>query len=148
MPLDTNFTASTTNPAEKVNATNVAVNRLTDGTGWRDITSLLINGWVADRVWLIRRGNRVILKFSNLNGTAATGSTIIATATLAGFRPAADTHVTAWSNATPYAVFVGFSSGSGGITSAARVSFGSQEQEFIWECSSTWPTSLPGTAVA
>lgn len=119
-------------------------NHLYDGTGWRDISSLLSNGWTATRVRLIRRGNRAILKVAGLDGTAATASTIL-TATV-GFRPGFDKRDAFWSNVTPSALFI---NANGGITTAARSSTGSQEQEWSWEVggsSLAWPTVLPGVA--
>ncbi|QHF24087.1 hypothetical protein GTU73_08740 [Rathayibacter sp. VKM Ac-2804] len=128
-------------------------NRIADGTGWRDISTLLGNGWTLDAngfIRLVRRGRRATIVFAGLNGSAATGSTIIPTASLAGFRPAVDARVTLWSSATPYLGFVSASSGGGGLTSAARVAHGSQQQEISWEVNpaQTWPTVLPGSAVA
>jgi hypothetical protein len=128
-------------------------NRMADGTGWRDISSLLANGWVLDTggfIRLTRRGRRAIILFAGLNSSAATGSTAIPTASLAGFRPAVDARVTLWQGAVPQLGFVSSSSGGGGLTSAARVAFGSQQQELSWEVNPTqaWPTTLPGSAVA
>lgn len=120
-------------------------NKLYDGTGWRDVSSLLSNGWTATRIRLIRRGNRAILKVAGLDGTLATASTIITVPV--GFRPGFDKRDTFWSNVTPSALF---ENANGGITTAARSSTGSQEQEWSWEVGGSsidWPTVLPGVAI-
>ena len=152
MALSTTIAVGDPLPAT-LNATNLAVNQAVDGTGWRDISALLANGWVLDSggfIRLIRRGRRATILFAGLNGSTATGSTIIPTASLAGFRPAADARVTLWQNATPFAGTVSASSNGGGLVTAARVSHGSQQQELTWEVNpaTAWPTTLPGTAVA
>ncbi|MCJ1687799.1 hypothetical protein [Rathayibacter sp. VKM Ac-2927] len=128
-------------------------NRLSAGTGWRDISSLLGAGWTLDAngfIRLIRRGQRATIAFAGLNGSASTVSTIIPTASLAGFRPAVDARVTLWSSATPYLATVSASSNGGGLTTSAKVAHGSQQQEISWEVNPTqaWPTVLPGSAVA
>lgn len=127
-------------------------NRIADGTGWRDIStsSGTAGPWTRTASSASCAGRRATIVFAGLNGSAATGSTIIPTASLAGFRPAVDARVTLWSSATPYLGFVSASSGGGGLTSAARVAHGSQQQEISWEVNpaQTWPTVLPGSAVA
>lgn len=43
-------------------------------TDWRNVTGALVNGWTADRVEVRRKDDRTILRFTNLNGSAATDS--------------------------------------------------------------------------
>ena len=43
-------------------------------TDWRNVTGALVNGWTADRVEVRRKDDRTILRFANLDGSAATDS--------------------------------------------------------------------------
>ncbi len=110
-------------------------------TGWRDVNSLLVNGWTRTGEFLVRRtGNRVSVWASFLVGTSASAD---AFATLpSGFRAKATNAVPVLSSGTTVQQFV--YNGSGVLSSSARTS--TYYADWSWLTNDPWPTSLPGSA--
>lgn len=53
------------------------INRMSRDTGWRNLTSLLVGGWVADSVHIRRIDSLVILEITNLDPTAMTSGAFL-----------------------------------------------------------------------
>ena len=114
-------------------------------TGWRDVTSLLRNGWTADTFLMRRVGDLVEVRVSNLNGTNATDFFFFTPPE--GFMPGAGS--------------IRFSASSNDYSiSAERVNIGTSGAfSQVWRTdvthtsaalfanyltSNAWPTALPG----
>ena len=133
-------------------------------TGWRDVSSLLVNGWAYSGYppTMRRIGSRVVLEFGyRLNGTSATSTTVLdvpagfqrTTARQGGFFTAGV--VMANSNSGIHAstgntdlLPAGFDTNTGGangvtVNSTNLAITGRLE----WETANAWPSSLPGSAV-
>ena len=133
-------------------------------TGWRDVSSLLVNGWAYSGYppTMRRIGSRVVLEFGyRLNGTSATSTTVLdvpagfqrTTARQGGFFTAGV--VMANSNSGIHAstgntdlLPAGFDTNTGGangvtVNSTNLAITGRLE----WETVNAWPSSLPGSAV-
>lgn len=115
-------------------------------TGWRDITSLILNGWTASTLRIQRFGNTVTVMGRVLNGVAATSAKLLSV-NLSGFRPS-DTS----------AVHTGFVPDAAEAPKAYRVgadieipSFATYSNarwaKFEWVTDDVAPTSLPGTGI-
>lgn len=147
--LPTNITPGVTATFEAdVESAWTEINELSRDTGLRDITSMLINGWTASTVRIRRTRNRTYWEFFNLNGSAATSTTVIDMSTLTGFRPSASVESEAWRTST--GAFTGYVRVS---TTAVTVPIGyitpaSTIRGFDHRCTAPWPTTLPGTPVA
>lgn len=87
--LPTNIVNNGTGHLAHTNEVHLRINELYDGTGWRNLSSTLINGWTASKIQIIRRGWRVTLIIRNLVSTSGTGTTQIMSSLPVGFRPAA-----------------------------------------------------------
>lgn len=86
--LPTNISPGVTATFEvDVEAAWAELNRLSKDTGWRNITSLLINGWTATHIMVRRTIDRVYWEFRNLNGSAATSATFLDLTGLDAFKP-------------------------------------------------------------
>lgn len=123
------------------------LNELSRNTGLRDITSMLLNGWTASTVRLRRIRNETIWEFFNLNGSAATSTTIIDLSTLTNFRPSATYESELMRNAAGDPGYFRVSP----TTLTAPIGFvfpGSTIRTFKHRCSAPWPTEFPGTPVA
>lgn len=117
-------------------------------TGWRDISSLLINGWTlnASGILRIRRvGYQVTLVMANINGTAAANA--LAVAAISGFA-----HAQGWIN-FPSGVKLGQAvahRAADGLLAPGNPSIwndtGGMRDAFSWSTVDPWPTTLPGTA--
>lgn len=151
MTLPTTITIGDPLPSN-LNATNTAINRAVEGTGWRAITSQLQNGWTAGSVRIRRRGDTVELKTAGLNGTNATADTFLnttATPDLQAFmtivgQGAEVGYRRSTSSDTTVGVFVGNTA----MSSPARVKTSDNYQTARWDVGDrAWPTTLPGTAV-
>ena len=123
-------------------------------TGWRDVSSLLVNGWVGS-AQLRRVGGVCELKFNNLDPAAATNQNVLTIPS--GFRQSGATPaVTALACGTSATSIIGSTvqlcNYAGTATShAVRVDNSAPNPcrgNLVWTASSTWPTSLPGTPVA
>ena len=114
-------------------------------TGWRDITTLLGNGWSADKFYINRRGYELQVAVQNLKSTG--GSTQITTAILpGGFYPlsALGSSSTLRVAGTPLIVH-----SNGHIYAKATTATTTTDLEFSTTIPvySSWPSVLPGTAV-
>jgi hypothetical protein len=118
-------------------------------TGWRNIKADLINGWTTSNggCYLRRTGNRVMLKYNDLNGTAATSGTFYIVP--AGLRtmhgslniPARKTGIEMLYATVNTTGDLSFPTPYNNIShSAAAFSM------IEWVTDETWPTSLPGIA--
>ena len=77
--------AQTLTDAAKLQArTNIAAQSAYD-TGWRNMASLLANGWTATYMHVRRTGSTVWLRIRGLSGAGATATTVLTLPT--GFRP-------------------------------------------------------------
>ena len=129
--------------------------QVTEGdTGWRDVASLLANGWTATAgaLTLARRGGTVTLasNHNGLNPAAKTSSVFMFLPS--GFRP-----LPFLSSPLNYrAIGNGFESGSetprkivaqsdGALTQATATS--TITFSITWSTGDPWPTTLPGTAI-
>lgn len=151
MALPTNITIGDPLPSN-LNATNTAINRAVEGTGWRAITSQLQNGWTAVSVRIRRRGDTVELKTAGLNGTAATADTFLnttATPDLQAFMPEVGNGIEfALRRSTSSDAHLGVFVSNTTATSPARVKASDNYQTVSWDVGKrAWPTTLPGTAV-
>ncbi|AOZ65105.1 hypothetical protein KDI99_gp02 [Arthrobacter phage Greenhouse] len=116
-------------------------------TGWRDVSSLLINGWTASQIYLRRYGDRVTLKMYNVDGAAAAGVPSILNLPL-GFRPPHGTSTFPVYTQSTTISTVSVSNGGtvnapGGVTKYGAASF----TEVTFSTIDSWPGALPGAAV-
>ena len=135
---------------------NKEVNELSRDTGWRDVTSELINGWTADYFKMRRIRGRTFIKHKNLSGLNATSARMM------NFTPTAGKGVgTGFSpgdvfespqlrigNEYPLAARM-TASLSGGIQMATGLAAlgTSAAREWGWDsATASWPSPLPGTA--
>ncbi|ALY09555.1 hypothetical protein LAROYE_28 [Arthrobacter phage Laroye] len=114
-------------------------------TGWRDIKTLVTNGWTSNVVYLRRNGDRVTLKGLTLDGTAQTSTTFLTLPT--GFRPQ---HGDSYFQAnTVSAAFALMAVGLNGVVrgQTGQTMYGSPAYfEISWSTTEAWPTTLPGSA--
>lgn len=114
----------------------------TPDTGWRDITSLLSNGWASSRVLIRRQGNWTVLRITGLNPATATGSYFL-TGLPAGWLIGNENIAITASSTMPAWVM-----GNG-----SSVSLPTTTPAFTIQATATqyvdlpFPTSMPGTAV-
>lgn len=118
-------------------------------TGWRNITSKIINGWTVNSLYVRRCNNNVHLAIYQLTGSASTATTFVSLP--AGF--------ISNSPNTSFPVKIGGSvtfiagTSSGNLTCSNTtwtIQIGNDAfTEVIWAASAQtgWPTALPGTAV-
>lgn len=113
-------------------------------TGWRDITALLENGWLATQVRIRRVGPNVYFSHLGLDGRSRTGSRFLTLP--AAFVPLMSLIPFAHTNG----VLCALVNGTGGIDpptaiyNAAPNTYSSGESS--WGVpSAAWPTTLPGT---
>lgn len=141
--LPTNITPGVTGTFETdVEAAWAELNRMTRDTGWRDVTSLLTNGWKATKVLLRRIDDRVFWELETLDGSTATTAGVMSN--INGFRARGTT------NETPLL------RGTGGVNGYIRFSGGTIGAEIGFKFPSstihshqyfttdTWPATLPG----
>ncbi|AZS08722.1 minor tail protein [Arthrobacter phage Litotes] len=114
-------------------------------TGWRDIKTLLVNGWTANVVYLRRQGDRCTLKGLTLDGSALTSTTFLNLTS--GFRPQhGDSYFQANTISAAFALMaVGLSGAVRAQT--GQTMYGSPAYfEISWTTTEAWPTTLPGSA--
>ena len=117
-------------------------------TGWRDITSLLVNGWTgaAGSVLALRTADAVHVSFEALSGAAATAGTALTLPV--GYRSRAGrSSRLLFHTATPALKrFLAYDSGivayNGTVPDASGANYGIG----TFPAAPAWPTSLPGTA--
>jgi hypothetical protein len=115
-------------------------------TGWREIGSVLLNGFTATSVKIRRFGDQVSITIFALNGSSSTGTTLYTLPT--GF--ASDSRIRqTWmarssSDQTPNAAITYFSNTISLGTSPTLITSGRGTIDYL--TTDTWPTTLPGTA--
>jgi hypothetical protein len=116
-------------------------------TGWREIGSVLLNGFTATSVKIRRFGDQVSITIFALDGSSSTGTTLYTLPT--GF--ASDSRIRqTWmarlsSDQTPNAAITYLSNTIGLYSSATLITSGRGTIDYL--TTDTWPTTLPGTAV-
>lgn len=116
-------------------------------TGWRDISSLLANGWTASNLYLRRFNDRITVKMFNVDGALAAGNPSIFTLPL-GFRtPHGSSYFPVYTTGTGVSTVLvsngGTFSAPGGVTRYG----GSAFTEVSYSTIDSWPGILPGSAV-
>ena len=117
-------------------------------TGWRDVTSLLVNGWTgaAGSVLALRTADAVHISFEALSGAAATAGTALTLPV--GYRSRAGrSSRLLFHTATPALKrFLAYESGvvayNGTVPDASGANYGIG----TFPAAPAWPASLPGTA--
>ncbi|AOT24030.1 hypothetical protein SEA_SUPPI_2 [Arthrobacter phage Suppi] len=116
-------------------------------TGWRDISSLLANGWTATSLYLRRFNDKVTLKMYNVDGSLAAGNPSILNLPL-GFRTPHGTstfgvYTTGTGLSTVSVSNGGTVNAPGGVTRYGAAAF----TELSYSTIDSWPSVLPGAAV-
>ena len=113
-------------------------------TGWRDITPLLENGWVAEKVLLQRQNNTVILSTLGLSSENATSGGFISLPT--------NFHIprTFISIVTPGGPRIAYWNASRGLTfqdysNLVVNTYAAAHSTWQLEADRAWPATLPGT---
>lgn len=76
--LPTSITPNvTTGMAGHLEQVNEEINRMSRDTGWRNVASLLVNGWAASEARIRRYDDRVILELTGLDAAGSTGAGLI-----------------------------------------------------------------------
>ncbi len=115
-------------------------------TGWREIESVLLNGFTATSVKIRRFGDQVSITLFALDGSSSTGTTLYTLPT--GF--ASDSRIRqTWmgrssSDQTPNSAITYFSNTISLATSATSITSGRGTIDYL--TTDTWPATLPGTA--
>ena len=115
-------------------------------TGWRNIESVLLNGFTATSVKIRRFGNQVSITIFALNGASSTGTTLYTLPT--GFGSDSRIRQT-WmgrssSDQTPNAAVTYASSTLSLFTSPTLITSGRGTIDYL--TTDAWPATLPGTA--
>lgn len=142
-PLPTSITAAANGHLAYHNGTNTRVNQMLDGTFWRDVGALLLNGWTvgyAGRILIRRVGNRVELFAKHLDGTAATSTTLLTIP--AGFRNNVDAAGLGLDEANTPIVWQAKADNTFQMPLKAT---SNSAQIFTWWTIETFPSALPGT---
>ncbi|ALY10196.1 hypothetical protein SALGADO_28 [Arthrobacter phage Salgado] len=115
-------------------------------TGWRDVKSLLINGWASTGVLYLRRnGDRCTLKGLLLDGSSQTSTTFMTLPV--GFRAfGGDTYFMANTVSASFGMMS--VSNTGNVRAqTGQPTYGSPAYfEISWSTSEPWPATLPGSA--
>lgn len=118
--------------------------RIYGDTGWRDISPLLMNGWAATDIRILRDGRRVTVKARGLSGALATdksiitvpsGFAIVAGGTETGFVPDGAEKPVAWRSSLTLEI------------PAYSTFANTRWVTFEWITNDNWPTTPPGTAI-
>jgi hypothetical protein len=115
-------------------------------TGWRNIESVLLNGFTATSVKIRRFGDQVSITIFALDGSSSTGTTLYTLPT--GFASDSRTRQT-WmgrssSDQTPNSAITYSSNTISLATSPTLITSGRGTIDYL--TTDTWPTTLPGTA--
>lgn len=111
-------------------------------TGWRNVSSLLENGWTGT-IRIRRHGYVVEMQIAPIVATSATSDTFLTQTLLGGtgFRPKDGV---GWqsivSNTSAYFRQVS------GLLEVVNRATGTYYGTFVWTTTDSWPTSLPGVA--
>lgn len=118
-------------------------------TGWRDVSTLLLNGWALNTggvIRLRRLGSAIHLVVANLSGAVATAQTILPA--LPGFNYS--DWIAMWSTVKSRRID---HRGSTALLAAQGTPYdawndvGGMRDYFTWSTVDAWPTTLPGSAV-
>ena len=119
-------------------------------TGWRDMSSLLVNGWTlgsGGALQVRRVGYQVYWRAYNLVGTAATSSIFVAVPSGFGYETFSNRLPTTDGTAVT-SVLVNNTTGIGAnVNVPIAVAFASNFSNWNYPTAQPWPTALPGTAV-
>ena len=119
-------------------------NSAANDTGWRTITSPLVNGWtVAYPLRLRRIGSRVTLRATNLKGGSIS---VFLPAMPAGFAPVGYTGFVARPSTTVPTPLPYLSIGPDARSTVGSETHETATMEVSWLTDDAWPTVLPGTA--
>lgn len=137
------------NRIAQTNQVHEELNLLSRSTGLRDITGLLMNGWTATRVYLLRERDWVHLMPRGLDGSAATSNVILQFGTGAGqiptgFRPIGYSFEQMLRASDGSTTFI--RSDANSVLGQTGVNVGGYHRVVSWYCPVSWPTTLPGTA--
>lgn len=132
--------------AARVSAYNATTGQLAIGgvelgnTGWRNVGTLLVNGWTATNIWLRRCGATCSMHFVPLKSQTATADKFMST--ISGFNVLNGIgHIALGQPGVAGAMFVS-------VSGEWRISpRGSTDHYSVltWTTSDAWPTTLPGT---
>lgn len=153
--LPTNVAPGTTGRIAQTNVVHAEVNELSRATGLRDITSLLVNGWTATSVYIEITRDWVHFYWRGLDGSAATSNAFLVFGTGGlpnNFIPIGSAYSSAGhfgSNLSDGPYRFNVSGVNMQVTqSSDRRALGAYWQTTSWRrTSTTWPSTLPGTAV-
>lgn len=145
LTLPTNITPGTTATFEQdVEAAWAFINDASRDTGWRNVTSLLANGWTATAVYVRRIDEWVFWEFRTLDGSAATTAAVMPMTAFVGFRGFGGTNETPlWRGVGGVNGYLRFS----GTSLGAEIGFrfpASTVHSHAYPTADTWPTVLPG----
>ena len=145
--IDTAITNGASSWIKKSGTGNTGWEVLEGDTGWRDISSLLVNGWTATKVQLKRStSGGVMIRAFGVNGISAT-STLFVNPLPDGFRissiPEAYTISEEGTNATYFGLVGTSGQVYAGITRGVAKSL---YLKTMFETANAWPSVLPGVA--
>lgn len=116
-------------------------------SGWRNVSSMLVNGWAATHLRLRRQGATVSLMYYALNGASATSDEFITGGLPLGFRPDwMRRFVVDLSSADTSFGLIQMNPGPGSVANNQR-KITAGRAELRWTTDDPIPTSLPGTLV-
>lgn len=146
MALPTNVTPNTPGHATLHNEANAEINLLSRDTGWRDVSSLLTNGFTVSTLLRIRRkDDRVQLLIRGLSGVSATNTVFMACPK--GFEPVTDIEDGPFRSSLDAYTEKLFVAGATGfrMNATGKALAGTAAQIFEYPCTASWPSVLPGT---
>ena len=134
-----------THPTTDVDGLKAIIDRLTYDSGWRDIGSLLINGWSAYAYpTLLRRVGSTCELRAYLNKSNATSNLFLATVN--GFRPNTATNTVGAAYGTVATTTVAFiQNGTGFSLQTSRMPQSQMMVSMVWTTADPIPSTLPGT---
>ena len=148
---DTAITNGAMRWAKKTGSGNTGWQVTGGDTGWRDVRTLLLNGWTATFFQLRRRNDTVMVKIGNLSGNATWLNVMNAPT---GFSMAQATYPLGresylTGNMVAFACAYGDlgSSSTKMIDGTWNSALYSLAMGFDYQTEQAWPTTLPGTAV-
>ncbi len=147
--IDTNATNGAIQWIKRTGSGNTGWVVSVGNTGWRNISTSLINGWApyfVNSIVICRDANTVFIKLDGLKAQGSTGNTFIIIPS--GFRTTgANSRFELHSLGTqPSSMYRGyFATDGGGVVSTASPSFGDLFGELSYLTTQAWPATLPGT---
>lgn len=144
-PLPANRASNDAGFIPAYNQVEEALNQIMVGTGWRNISSLLISSVTATGIRICRRGPRVHLQFNTLAHSAGANAFILTSGLPTGWRPDKDHWGRFFADGSTLPSYTVLADGR--IQMNLAVQSVAAWQEISWLASSaTWPTELPGVA--